>query len=152
MNKDQLTTYQDRWVHLRIGGKRVTLFSDMGSKYTLIPPDMYDPFMRRLEAVDCNLRSWGSKKLLDVKGMFRTNIVTKKRAKKTTVVYVVAGYHPEPLLGDSDVADLGIIEFMREGRYPTQQEMEENAEERKKNGTRKIRRIPVGQEDHKRSS
>ena len=39
---------------------------------------------------------------------------------------------------------MGIIEFMRDGRYPTQQEMEENDKERRKNGTRHIRRIPVG--------
>ena len=51
VNKDLPTTEQDRWVRQRMGGKRVTLFSDTGSKYTLIPPDMYDPSMGRIEAV-----------------------------------------------------------------------------------------------------
>ena len=46
---------------------------------------------------------------LDVKGMFSTNIVTKRGAKKTTVVYVVAGYHPESLLGDSDAVDWSLL-------------------------------------------
>ena len=143
VNKVQPTADQDRWVRLRLGGKRVTLFSDTGSKYTLIPPELYDPVMGRIEASDCNLRAWGSKKPLDVKGMFTTDIVTKKGARKTTVVYVVAGHRPEPLLGDTDATDLGIIEFRGEGRDPTQQERDKKEEERRNKGTRKVRRVPA---------
>ena len=41
-------------------------------------------------------------------------------AKKKTRVYVVHGYKPEPLLGDHDAEDLGIITFNPEvSRDPT---------------------------------
>lgn len=141
VNKAKPNPDQDRWVRLRLGGKRVTLFSDTGSKFTLIPPELYDPAMGKIEAADSNLRAWGSKQPLDVKGMFTTEIVTKKGARKTTVVYVVAGHRPEPLLGDSDATDLGIIEFRVEGREPTQQEMDRKEADRKRQGNRQVRRV-----------
>ena len=75
--------------------------------------------MGKVVAADTHLRAWGSKTRLDTKGMFRTTLITKKGAKKETWVYIVAGTKPEPLLGDADAEDLGIIEFNPEGRPAT---------------------------------
>ena len=79
---------------------------------------------------DCNLRAWGADTYLDVKGMFKTRLTTKKGAKKDTVVYVVGGTRPEPLLGDADAEDLGIIVFKAEGREATKEEKEGKEEEK----------------------
>ena len=39
----------------------MNLFSDTGSHYTIIPPELYRPSMGKVEAADAILRSWGSK-------------------------------------------------------------------------------------------
>ena len=111
-----------RWVHIRMGGRRMNLFSDTGSHYTIIPPDLYRPAMGKVVAADTILRSWGSKKPLDVKGMFTTDLVTRRGARKQTQVYVVAGHRPEPLLGDTDAEDLGFVTFDPKGRKATEEE------------------------------
>ena len=114
---------RDRWVIMRMGDRKVNLFSDTGSRYTIIPPEFYHPKMGKLRKPTTRLRAWGSKVSLDVRGMFHTTLVTKKGARKDTVVYIVAGYMPEALLGDADAEDLGIIRFSGEGRDPTESEL-----------------------------
>lgn len=104
------------WVRLSMGGRRVKLFCDTGSRYMIIPPELYQDKICKLEEVDCNLRAWGADTPLDVKGLFEIKLLTKLSAAKTTKVYVVAGTRPEPLLGNSDAEDLGIISFNTEGR------------------------------------
>ena len=47
--------------------------------------------------------------------MFKTTLTTSSSATKRTWVYVVAGARPEPLLGDHNAEDLGIISFHPEG-------------------------------------
>ena len=64
--------------------------------------------------------------MLDVRGVFMTMLATAKGAAKTTTVYVVAGYHPEAVLGDEDATALGIICFNSQGRDPTQEELASN--------------------------
>ena len=118
-----------RWVHIRMGGRRMNLFSDTGSHYTIIPPDLYRPSMGKVVAADTILRSWGSKKPLDVKGMFTTDLVTRRGARKQTQVYVVAGHRPEPLLGDADAEDLGFVTFDPQGRKATEKEDQLKEEE-----------------------
>ena len=105
-----------RWVTITMGGKEVKLYCDTGSNLTIIPPDLYKPSMGKVVAARSLLRAWGSNKYLDTKGMFRTTLVTTSGARKETWVYVVAGARPEPLQGDHDAADLGIVTFHPEGR------------------------------------
>ena len=75
--------------------------------------------MGKVEAADTILMSWGSKKPLDVKGMFTMDLVIRRGARKQTQVYVVAGHRPEPLLGDADAEDLGFVTFDPQCRKAT---------------------------------
>ena len=102
------------WVH--IGGLRVKLYCDRGSRLSIIPPELYREEMGEVVAAKCHLRAWGSDKYLDTKGMFQTTIKVAGGASKITWVYVVVGTKPEPLLGDEDAEDLGVISFHPEGR------------------------------------
>ena len=121
--KDGLNKESKR-VQLRLGGRAVTLYCDTGSALTIIPPELYREAMGKVVPAKTHLRAWGSDTRLDTKGMFRTTLETKQGARKATWVYIVAGTRPEPLLGDADAEDLGIIEFHPEGRPPTA--LEEN--------------------------
>jgi hypothetical protein len=80
---------------------------------------MYRKSMGKVVAAKSYLRAWGSNNYLDTKGMFKTNLTTASGATKRTWVYVVAGARPEPLLGDQDAEDLGIVSFNPEG-HPLQ--------------------------------
>ena len=106
---------KSKWVHIKVGGFRQKLFCDTGSKKTIITPSMYHPAMGQVVASDCYLRAWGSKDRLDVKGMFQTDLKSTGGGYTTTWVYVVDGDRPEPLLGEGDAEDLGIIVFNPEG-------------------------------------
>ena len=86
---------------------------------------MYSEEMGEVVPAKYRLRAWGSNKRLDVKGMVRATIHTKKGAYTRSWIYVVGGHNPEPLLGDKDAAALGIITFKPEGRDPTPDEEEE---------------------------
>ena len=92
----------------------MNLYCDTGSRFTIIPPDLYKADMREVIPARCHLRAWGAETHLDTKGMLCTTLVTSARAKKLTWVYVVGGTDPEPLLGDTDAEDLGIISTWRE--------------------------------------
>ena len=70
VTKGEMVTDNSKWVPMQVGGRRMNLFTDTGSGYTIIPPDMYCPSMGKIQAADTILRSWGSKTPLDVKGMF----------------------------------------------------------------------------------
>ena len=105
-----------RWVNIRMGGTEVKLYCDTGSKLTIIPPELYKPSMGKVVAAKCHLRAWGSSTYLDTKGMFKTVLQTVSGAWKRSWVYVVAGARPEPLLGDEDAEDLGVVTFHPEGR------------------------------------
>ena len=101
----------------------MVMFSDTGSRHTIIPPEFYHHKMGKLLKPNTTLRAWGSKFSLDLREMFYTMLVTEKGARKYTVVYIVAGYKLEALLGDADAEDLGIISFNRQGRDPTEEEL-----------------------------
>ena len=60
--------------------------------------------------------SMGGLQLSGYKGMFRTELRTITGAWKTCWVYVVYRARPEPLLGDSDAEEVGIVTFHPEGR------------------------------------
>ena len=122
---------RNRWVVMTMGDRKINLFSDTGSRYTIIPPEFYHHRMGKLRKPTTTLRAWGSKVSLDVRGMFNTTLVTEKGASKYTVVYIVAGYKPEALLGDADAEDLGIISFNGQGRDPTDKEQETMANKKK---------------------
>ena len=110
---------RSRHVWVRLGGHRVKLYCDTGSRLTIIPPELYREEMGEVVAARCHLRAWGSDKYLDTKGMFKTTIKAAGGANKVTWVYVVGGTRPEPLLGDEDAEDLGVISFHPEGRQET---------------------------------
>ena len=107
---------RSRYVWVHIGGLRVKLYCDTGSRLTIIPPELYREEMGEVVAAKCHLRAWGSDKYLDTKGMFQTTIKVAGGASKITWVYMVGGTNPEPLLGDEDAEDLGVISFHPEGR------------------------------------
>ena len=123
--KERKITRSDRWVTVYVGGRKLRLFADTGSKFSIISPHMYHPKMGEVVAANCVLRSWGSNSTLDVKGMVRTEIRTRKGARRTSWVYIVGGHKPEPLLGDRDAEALGIVTFNPEGREPEESELEE---------------------------
>ena len=49
--------------------------------------------MGKIEEEDTNLRAWGAKDNLDVKGMIKTELKTKRGAKQSTKVNIVKGFH-----------------------------------------------------------
>ena len=107
-----------RWVKVNMGGEELDLYCNTGSNITIITPAMYRRSMGKVAAAKSYLRAWGSSEYLDTKGMFKTTLTTASGASKRTWVYVVAGARPEPLLGDHNTEDLGIISFNPEGRSP----------------------------------
>ena len=109
-------------VDLTIGGVQTRLFTDTGSKHSIIPPEVYTDAMGKVVPADCHLRAWGSDTYLDVKGMFRTELMAPGGAKTDTWVYVVAGTRPEPLLGENDAEALGIITFNPQGHLLSKEE------------------------------
>ena len=110
-----------RWVKVNLGGEELNLYCDTGSNITIITPMMFKDSMGKLEAAKSNLRAWGSTDYLDTKGMFKTTLTTASGATKRTWVYVVAGARPEPLLGDHNAEDLGIVSFNPDGRAPKEE-------------------------------
>ena len=113
------------WVPITSGNATIEMFIDSGCPYTIIPPSYYDQSMGEIIDHDVELRAWGATKLLDTRGMIPTELITKRGVKKTTNVYVVDGFHPEPLLGSADAEDLGFIIINKAGRRPTKGECEE---------------------------
>ena len=77
---------------------------------------MYKRSMGKVVAAKSYLMAWGSDDYLDTKGMFKTTLTTSSGATKRTWMYMVARVRPEPLLGDHNEEDLGIISFHPEGR------------------------------------
>ena len=106
-------------VTIDVGGTKMRLYCDTGSKLTIIPPKMYRRDMGEVVPARCHLRAWGSSKRLDTKGMFKTTVTATCGATKQTWVYVVGGTNPEPLLGAEDAEDLGIIKFNPTGSVAT---------------------------------
>ena len=107
-------------------GKVTTeMFIDSGCPYTIIPPSNYDKSMGEIIEHDEDLRAWGSTDLLNTKGMILMELSTKHGAKTTTQVYIVDGFHPEPLLGSRDAVELGFLSINKEGRQPTKEECKE---------------------------
>ena len=112
------TTTPDKWVNVKIGGVEQRLYADTGSEFKIITPKHYSPTMGELQESDLNFRPWGGNNLLDVKGMIHTSIQNSKGAQVDSKVYVIDGFQPEPLLGDTDAEKLGIITFNKEGKEP----------------------------------
>ena len=110
------------WVTINVGGNNMDMYIDSGCDFTIIPPSHYTPTMGVITENDTNLRAWGAEDLLDVKGMIHTTLATQQGAKRETVVYIVDGFYPEPLLGAKDAEELGFIAINKEGRKPTEQE------------------------------
>ena len=63
---------------MTMGDRKISLFSDTGSRYTVIPLKFYHPKMGKLLKTNTTLRAWGSKYSLDVRGMFHTTLVTER--------------------------------------------------------------------------
>ena len=97
----------------------IKMYIDSGCKFSIIPPSHYKKSMGVITNHDTNLRAWGSSEMLDIKGMITTALSTTLGAKKTAKVYIVDGFHPEPLLGATNAEDLGFIEVYKEWRQPT---------------------------------
>ena len=101
--------------------KPIIMYIDSGVKYTVIPPEKYNDSMGRIEEPDINFRAWGAENLLRTKGMVRTELTTKRGAKKNTKVYIVEGFNAEALLGYDDAVELGFITIRQEGRAPKEE-------------------------------
>ena len=100
-----------------VGGEMLDLYCDRGSNITIITPAMNKESMVKVVAAKRYLRAWGSDDYLDTKGMFKTTLTTSSGAMKRIWVYMVAGARLEPLLGDHNATDLGIISFHPKGRH-----------------------------------
>ena len=74
------TQKQTKWVRVKIGNIPQRLYTDTGSEYTIIPPNLYNPDMGEVVAADTYLRAWGSNTNLDVKGMIYTTMQNQKGA------------------------------------------------------------------------
>ena len=120
---NEVSHSSSKWVDVIVGGHHLHLFTDTGSDFTIIPPELYHQDMGKVVAADTRLRAWGSNNNLDVKGMVRTSIQTIKGATTGTKIYIVDGFNPEPLPGDNDAQSLGLITFHREGRDPLPNEI-----------------------------
>ena len=118
----KLSEDHHKWVEISINGVTRNLFTDTGSEYTILPPDIYDPRMGEIQKPDISLRAWGSTDNLKITGMIRPVLETKRGAKTSSKIYIVEGYEAEPLLGDLDAEELGFITFNKEGRGPTREE------------------------------
>ena len=118
----RLSEQHQKWVEISINGINRNLFTDTGSEYTIIPPEIYDIEMGPLKKPDINLRAWGCTGNLNIKGMVEVELGNMKGARTTSKVYVVEGHEAEPLLGDKDAEELGFITFNKEGRAPTPEE------------------------------
>ena len=118
----KLSEEHHKWVEISINGVSRNLFTDTGSEYTILPPEIYDPKMGELQKSDISLRAWGSTDNLKIAGMIRPILETKRGAKTRSKIYIVEGYEAEPLLGDLDAEELGFITFNREGRGPNHEE------------------------------
>ena len=46
----------DRWVKIYMGSRKLKLFADMGSKFSIITPSMYHPKMGKVVAENCILK------------------------------------------------------------------------------------------------
>ena len=118
----KLSEEHHKWVEIAINGVSRNLFTDTGSDYTIIPPEIYDPKMGKIHMPDICLRAWGATDNLKIVGMIQPLLVTKRGAKTRSKIYIVEGYEAEPLLGDLDAEELGFITFNKEGREPNQEE------------------------------
>lgn len=112
----------DKVVNIDVGGSNIKLFTDTGSPYTIIPPELYRPDMGEILWTKTQLRAWGSKGKLDVRGKVRTSLTTQSGAEIRTNIYIVAGHKAEGLLGSEDAESLGIITFNPLGRKPIDEE------------------------------
>ena len=118
----KLSEEHHKWVAISINGVTRNLFTDTGSEYTILPPEIYDPRMGEIQKPDISLRAWGSTDNLKITGMIQPVLETKRGARTVSKIYIVEGYEAEPLLGDRDAEELGFITFNKEGRRPTPQE------------------------------
>ena len=118
----RLSEKHQKWVEISINGINRNLFTDTGSEYTIIPPEIYDIKMGPLKKPDINLRAWGCTDNLNIQGMVEVELGNMKGARTSSKVYVVEGHEAEPLLGDKDAEELGFITFNKEGRAPTPEE------------------------------
>lgn len=121
----------DLWVPIKAGATTIQMFIDSGCDFTIIPPTCYQKQMGEIVENDTNLRAWGASELLNVKGMIITQLTTEQGAKTTSKVYIVDGFHPEPLLGSKDAADLGFLNINKKGRPPTEEEAKDIKHTRK---------------------
>ena len=118
----KLSEDHHKWVEISINGIKRNLFTDTGSEFTILPPDIYDPRMGEIHKPDISLRAWGSTDNLKITGMVLPVLETKRGAKTSSKIYIVEGYQAEPLLGDRDAEELGFITFNKDGRGPTTDE------------------------------
>jgi len=118
----KLSEDHHKWVEISINGIKRNLFTDTGSEFTILPPEIYDPKMGEIHKPDISLRAWGSTDNLKITGMVLPVLETKRGAKTSSKIYIVEGYQAEPLLGEKDAEELGFITFNKDGRVPTSEE------------------------------
>ena len=67
-----MTTQADKWVGVKIGGTKHTLFADTGSEHAIITPGHYNSIMGPLEVPDIILTAWGFSNNLNITGIWYT--------------------------------------------------------------------------------
>ena len=130
-------------VNIKISGEDTKLFVDSGSKKTLLPLRMYTPEMGELEETQTMFRPYGTKQHLPVVGKITTTLTTISGAKVEAEVYVIDAPGIEPLLGDIDAKELGILIINKEGRNAESEESEEPEEDQVAAITNDLRRAGI---------
>ena len=115
----------DRWLTIYMGGRKLKLFADTGSKFSIITLSMYHSKMGEVVAANCILREGAAPPPWTSRGCSGQKLGQKKGEKRRSWVYIVGSYKPEPLLGDRDTKALAIVTFKSEGREPKQSKLEE---------------------------
>ena len=69
-----------------------------------------------------SFRPYGTKQLLSCHGAVSATISTTNGTKHNTTIYIVEGYLAEPLLGNDDAKNLGILVINKDGKKTSRQE------------------------------
>ena len=117
----KITYPANKWIDAKIGGKWQQLYADTDTKFTIISPDDFDPFMGTLQPTNVQFRAWGASENLHVVGIFETTIENANGTSLGSMVYVVVGYQPEHLMGDRDSEELVFTTFNTAEKKPTKE-------------------------------
>ena len=102
-------------VPLQVNDIPLTFYVDSGCSKTLLPRRLFSEDMGSLEKTAVRFRPYGTNERLQVHGQFQATLRSRRGATVTSTVYVIEGHQVEPLLGDNDAKNLGILQIRQDG-------------------------------------